>query len=311
MAHWPHPAPVGPNLSPAARALLARQRGVIAAWQAAEVDTSPRALTNACRNGWQKVTARTFLDAAGPPTMAQLRVAGLLEAGPDAALTGCGALVEAGWTGDDAGFVDVVVARDHRSRRVRHPGWLRIHSTVEVPRRGGDPARAGAARAAIDAAVWARTPRELMFILTSTAQQRLTTAEQMRTELRARRRVAGARQIAEVLDAIELGVTSTNEMDFRRACRDYGLPAPRMQVRRVAGGRRRRIDAEFRTRSGRTVMVEVDGVAHMGVGQWQDDLIRQNELVTDTDARVLRISGWQVRHEPDGFFPLLARVLDQ
>ena len=108
--------------------------------------------------------------------------------------------------------------------------------------------------------------------------------------------------------ATSVGVTSTSEADFLRACRSRGLQAPRMQVRRVAGGRRRRVDAEFRLADGRILMVEIDGVAHMDVRQWEADLIRQNELTAETGALVLHITGWQIRHDPDEFFDLLRRL---
>ena len=106
-----------------------------------------------------------------------------------------------------------------------------------------------------------------------------------------------------------MGVTSTSEADFLRACRSRGLQTPRMQVRRVAGGRRRRVDAEFRLPDGRVLMVEIDGVAHMDVRQWEADLIRQNEKLTaETGALVLHVTGWQIRHDPDAFFDLLRRL---
>ncbi len=130
---------VGPNLTPESRRLLVQQRSVIASWQAASVGMTSRQLRWACRTGWQSVTAHTFLAAEGDITEAQMRVAGVLEAGPDAALAGCSALIEAGWSGDSNGYVDVVVARGHRSRRTPTPPWLRMHTTLDVPRRWGAP----------------------------------------------------------------------------------------------------------------------------------------------------------------------------
>jgi very-short-patch-repair endonuclease len=284
------------------------QRGVIATWQAPEVGMSIRQLRRASTTGWQELSPRTILSSPDIPTSRQLRVAGILESGPDAALTGCSALIESRWSGDDAGWVDVVVARDHRSRRVRTPGWLRVHSTLEVPRAGGTPTRVDPARATIDAAAWARTSRERLFIVTSAAQQRLVTTAQLRRELSTRGRIAWSTEIREILESIDVGVTSTSEADFLRACRSRGLLAPRMQVRRVAGGRRRRVDAEFRLPDGRVLMVEIDGVAHMDVRQWEADLIRQNELTAETGALVLHVTGWQIRHDPDEFFDLLRRL---
>lgn len=300
---------MGPNLTPESRRLLIQQRSVIASWQAVSVGLTPRQLRWACRTGWQPVTAHTFLAAEGDITEAQMRVAGVLEAGPDAALAGCSALIEAGWTGDPNGYVDVIVARGHRSRRTRPPRWLRMHTTLDVPRRRGAPPRTPAARAAVDAGSWARSARERLFILASTAQQRLATVEQMRRELESRPNLAWAAQMRDTLDEVDGGATSTHEADFRRECRRRGLPEPRMQVRRRAGGRGRRTDAEFTMPSGRLVIVEIDGVAHMDVAQWLADMTRQNDLSVETGALILHLGGWDLRHDPDPFFSLLERVL--
>ena len=142
----------------------------------------------------------------------------------------------------------------------------------------------------------------------SAAQQRLVTTAQLRRELSTRGRIAWSTEIREILESIDVVVTSTSEADFLRACRSRGLLAPRMQVRRVAGGRRRRVDAEFRLPDGWVLMVEIDGVAHMDVRQWEADLIRQNELTAETGALVLHVTGWQIRHDPDEFFDLLRRL---
>ncbi len=108
--------------------------------------------------------------------------------------------------------------------------WDRVHVTVDVPRRSGRPPRVTPARAVLDAATWARSARERLFLLAGAVQQRLTTPDQIRRQLRSRGRVAFAGEIRDVLDEIEGGVTSTAEADFRRACRARGLPTPRIRV---------------------------------------------------------------------------------
>ena len=302
--------PVPPRLTPAARVLIDAQRGVLATWQLERVGLSGKQVRTALRRDWQRLTPRSLLTTPGEPTAAQLRMSGALDAGPMAALTGCSALVESGWTGQDDGHVDVVLPRGHRSRRVAPPTWLRVHGTTDVTRSGGIPRRVTTARAALDAAVWARSPRERMFILASSVQQRLVTPTQLRRELGRRDRLAHCRELREVLDDLDGGVTTSTEADFLRECRRRRLPVPHMQVRRVAGGRRRCIDAEFRLPDGRVVMVEIDGVGHLDVAQWQADLQRQNELVAETaGALLLRVTGWQVRHDPEPFFSLLVRVV--
>ena len=75
-----------------------------------------------------------------------------------------------------------------------------------------------------------------------------------------------------------------------------------MNRRRVdALGGRRRTDAEFRLADGRLVIVEIDGVGHLQVQQWQADLGRHNALSASTGAVMLRVTGWEVRHDPGPF----------
>ncbi len=299
---------MGPNLTPEARLLLQRQRWVIASWQAPGVGMNRRQLTWALRSGWQRVTPRTYLAQDGDVTAAQMRVAGVLDAGPGAALTGCSALLEAGWSGEDDGYVHVLVARGRRSRARVPPRWLRVHGTEEVPPRWAEPPRVSATRAAIDAASWASTRRR-MAILTSVVQQHLVNVASLRRELDSRANVAGSQAMRHLLDDIAGGATSTAEVSFRRQCRARGLPTPRMQVRRSAGGRRRCTDAEFRLCDGRLVIVEIDGVAHMDVTHWHDDMERQNALAATTGAIVLRVTAWELREDPEPFFALLTSML--
>ena len=80
-----------------------------------------------------------------------------------------------------------------------------------------------------------------------------------------------------------------------------------MQTRRVGGSRR--TDAEFRLPGGRLLIVEIDGLGHLEAASWQADITRHNELALTTGALVLRITGWELRHDPDPFFQTLEQVL--
>lgn len=300
---------MGPRLTPQARALLLEQRGLIADWQAADVGLCRRTLLRATGNGWEQHGLRVFSDRPGDLSAGQLRMAGLLEAGPGALLTGCSALAESGWTGG-GDHVDVLVPRRSRGlRRTRLP-WLRLHLREELPDRGGVPARVPSAAAVIDACTWARTSREVLMIVVSSAQQRLASPRLLQREINGRQRIPHRRWIEEALLALSDGAHSTHEADFLRECRRRGLPKPRMQTRRIdALGGRRRTDAEFRLADGRLVIVEIDGVGHLAVDSWHADLSRHNALTVSTGALILRVTGWEIRNNPDAFFGLLTSLL--
>jgi len=298
---------MAPRLSPDARALLAAQRGLLADWQLDGVGLSRRRAWNATRDGWVQVAPHVVCDRDAPHTRAQMRFAAVLDAGPRAILAGCSALVEMGWSGTESDFVDVIVPRGQRFRARGRPRWIRAHQPRDEPTRHGRPARTSAARAAIDAAAWARSDNEAMMILTSSAQQGLTTAGQIARELSRRSSTTRAALVRGILVDLRGGATSSNELAFRRECLRRGLPTPRMQTRR-RGDRVTRTDAEFQLADGRLLIVEIDGIGHLDVASWHDDIARHNELATTTGALILRVTGWAVRNDPDPFFDVLAAL---
>ncbi len=293
--------------------MLRRQRGVVADWQAREIGLSRASMVRASRTDWTQISPHVFAADEADPDSARLRMAAVLECGPGALLAGRSALLECGWRAagyaDDS--IDVIVPRGRRLRSRGAPLWLRRHHPEEEVRGAGSPARTSASRAAIDAAAWARSPREVLFLLTTAAQQRLTTPDAMRQALEARARVRNAPLIREVLEEIEFGVTSVSESTFLRECRRRGLPRPRMQTaRRDAQGRRRFTDAEFTLPDGRTLIVEVDGIGHLAIDAWHADITRHNGLMVSTGALILRVTNWELGHDPDPFFALLCPLFD-
>ena len=298
-----------PRLNDDVTALLRRQRGLIAYWQATELGLGRAALRRACATGWMRVTPHVLCDREGDLTVAQIRVAGVLECGPTSLLAGRSALAEAGWRGNDEDVIEVIAPRGTRHRAAPRPGWLRVHHPEDEVRGGGFPPRTRTARAAIDAAAWARTPKEVLFLLTSAAQQRLVTLDQLQRELEVRRRVRNAPVIRSVLASMREGVTTVGEERFLRECRRRGLPKPRLQVVRRGDGKIRRVDAEFRGLDGRLVIVEIDGIGHLEVGTWHDDVQRHNELAFSTGAVILRVTNWQLEYEPESLFTVLAPLV--
>ena len=144
-------------------------------------------------------------------------------------------------------------------------------------------------------------------ILTSVVQQRLTSGIAVSRELSRRPSTKRARLVREILVDIGGGATSSNEVAFRRECRRRGLPAPRMQTRR-RGAKGTCTDVEFQMADGRLLIVEIveiDGIGHLDVSTWNDDITRHNQLARSTGAMILRVTGFSVRHDPDPFFEIL------
>lgn len=116
--------------------------------------------------------------------------------------------------------------------------------------------------------------------------------------------------ILEVTREYAGGVTSMNERAFARLCRQFGVPTPvRQRRRKDSRGRSRYLDAEFRTASGATLIVEIDGMHHLDPQNWLEDIDRQNSLALAGAGITLRVSSWTLRYEPEVFMLQLREAL--
>ncbi len=66
--------------------------------------------------------------------------------------------------------------------------------------------------------------------------------------------------------------------------------------RRDAQGRLRYTDAEWDLPDGRVLVLEIDGLFHMEVEHWEDDIARQRSL-TGPDTIIVRCTSREVRDE--------------
>lgn len=296
-----------PRLSAEIAALLAEQSNVVATWQVGP--TTARALRRArLRGEWRRITTRTYASGPGDPTIQQRLWAATLHCGKSAQLAGRAALVSFGWKGELSWPLDVLVGPATSQRRT--PSWIRMRRTRRMPPRApGTPPRCIAARAVLDAATWAVTNREAMFIVVSCLQSRLVKPEDLQQALGAGHRTR-RELILEAVASFRGGATSMPEIDFGRLCSEYKLPGPQRQTRRTdSRGRPRYTDAEFRTASGRTLIVEIDGGHHSEIAQKVSDQKRQNRLVIGSGSLFLRVDSWVLKYEPDEFMPDLAAGL--
>ena len=175
--------------------------------------------------------------------------------------------------------------RPHRCSRLAefvHP--------VRVPR------QIRVATGTLHAASWARSDRAAEWRVAAAVQRRLVTVPQLRSALVELPRLKRRRTIRLVLDDVELGAHARTELDFLAFLRRHGLPLPdRLQLKVRADGVRY-LDAWWEKQR---VVVEMDGVHHMDVGTWDEDVLRANAVaVTHRDDRVilLRLTSGNLRH---------------
>lgn len=271
--------------------------------------------------GWSRAAVRAQLDARrwqrcgralvlhnGPLHPDELADVALLNCGPRAALTAFTLAAERGLQGWTRDVIDVLVPGG--ARICRPPGLhLRIHWVGDWRAQEVWGRRHALAPALVVAAATLRNPRPACGLLAAGVQQRLVTAVQLRRAAAANPRVHHRAALLLALADIEQGSEALSEIDFVRLCRRSGLPVPvRQGVRTERSGRRRYLDAEWVSRSGQRIVVEVDGALHLAPGKWWDDQLRQNELVL-TRHVVLRFPSAVVRHEERLVVDQLRRAL--
>ena len=246
---------------------------------------------------WQRC-GRAVVLHNGPIHAEEIPTLALLNCGPRAALTGF-TLAQArglqGWAREE---IDVLV-----------PGGARIARPPDIPvcihwsgRWSAEEVvngRHALPPALVIAASTFATPRPAIGLLAAAVQQRLTSVGALRQAIGTASRARHRRVLLTALDDIGQGALALSEIDFARLCRRHGLPEPvRQAVRVEPSGRRRYLDAEWVTVSGRRLAVEVDGALHLAVRRWWDDQLRQNEVAL-ADRTVLRFPSVVVRLEPD------------
>ncbi|MEJ5944226.1 hypothetical protein WDZ17_02825 [Pseudokineococcus basanitobsidens] len=289
-------------------ALARAQSGCVARRQLREHGVGPdvvRRRTGSRR--WQRAGPRVVVLHTGPLDPGARRWAALLHVGPGAALAAWTALGVHGLQGWPRDEVHVAVPRGG-SRTPQLPGLV-VHlahrdGRDEVTSRAGLPLH-GVERAALDAASWSAAPRAAGGVLAATVQQRLTTPARLRTCLRARGPVRHRALLAAVVEDLAGGSQSMAEVDLVRLCRRSGLPVPvRQSLRTDLAGRRRYLDAEWVLPDGRRVLLEVDGVGHVEVRGWYDDLLRAAE-VSRAGETVLRLPALALRVDAERVVALL------
>jgi hypothetical protein len=246
----------------------------------------------------------------GPLTREQQWFVARAHGGPQALLTGFTAAEAFGLRGWQREQVDVLVPLGARCV-VGSPVPLRLHRVRDwdsVQRHGQAPVHR-AADALLRASATFPSPRPACGLLAAAVQQRIVSAAELSDGLDRACRIRHRSLLRAAVADIGQGAQALSEIDFVRLCRRYRLPPPDQQtVRRERGGRRRYLDATWRRKDGRLVVVEVDGALHLDQRRWWDDQHRQNEIVL-SDAIVLRFPSIVIRTQPELVAAQLRRAL--
>ena len=287
-------------------ALAGEQGGVIGRSQLLDLRvTRGQIRANIVARRWRPVRSQAVAIHTGELTTLGEQWAGVLEAGPRAVLDGASALIASGLRGFDEETLRISVPKSARRRRGK---GLDIHQTRRY--RATDLSASGVPRtlphvAAVHGALWAKSDKQAMLLLTMPVQQGLTTAQRLgEAAVRIRRDRRRSLIQMTILDLLD-GVRSISEHEFARACRERGIPEPSRQVRRQTKDGRYFLDVYWEEWG---VVVEIDGIQHGWVQNAVGDALRQNS-VSMTNALVLRLPLLGLRVAADDFFDQITEAL--
>lgn len=167
------------------------------------------------------------------------------------------------------------------------------------------PLRTRPQRSLVDAGSWAQSDAQARLFVIAGIQQGLATTRMMREALTRRGACKRRSVIVEsVLDAAG-GIQSLPERDFREICRRLRLPKPTRQSPVRGADGRYYLDVEWEQYA---VAVEIHGMPHLRVRNWDHDLDRGNEI-SIAAKRLLIFSSFSVRHRQDRVSDQLIRML--
>jgi hypothetical protein len=280
--------------------LLKRQDQLITRDQARGYGLSRSALRwRKDRGWWQEPLPGVFAAVTGSLTIRQRGLAALLYAGPQAQLTGVGALRIHGlrYLPSDPWVRVLVPDSQHR----RSAGFARLHRTCRLDPHPELPfplILASASRAVVDAARWCDDQRLITAMVADAVQRKLTTVEDLANELAyAPRR--GSRLLRHAMAETAAGVRSVAEADLRSLLlRSTVLPKVSWNPRLIAVVDGMRLPTPDGWIAEAGIALEVDSREHHSSPRgWERTLARHN-ILARYGALVLHIVPAQVRRDP-------------
>lgn len=285
--------------------VLDDQHGVLTRDQALRLMSRHHLYQLVASGVWQNPARGVFTNHNGPLTAQQRDWVALLATPPGSVLGGLTALA----------YDDFDVFRRDRPIVIAKTGaspvkyddldlhWSKYLDTRDVhPLRS--PPRTRPARSVVDAASWEPTEHRARAIVLAAAQRGIVSTRQLREALTRRGACRHRGLIVEsYLDAAG-GIQSLPERDFDQIRTECRLPAPDRQaiVRRKDG--KYYLDARWQHLN---LSCEVHGIPHMRVENWDDDLLRLNEVTIRGD-RTLVFSSYAIRRRSDTVKSQLLRM---
>ncbi|WP_344149378.1 DUF559 domain-containing protein [Nocardioides koreensis] len=281
------------------KGLAGRQGGVVSRRQlyAAGV-TRWQVVAHVRAQRWQRIGDQSVCLHTGPVQPEGQRWAAVFQGGPSACLDGAASLAASGL---ERFSVDRIRVSVPRGARVRRTADFDIRQTRRWRREdmvGTGVPRTRPAVAAVRAALWARSDKQGVLVLTMAVQQGLATPQAIGLELLRIRRDKRRLLLHAVVNDLVDGARSLGELDVVAELRRRGLPPPDRQVLRKDGANRYYLDLYWRRWK---LVVEIDGIHHTWVENVVGDALRQNSLALDGDT-VLRLPLLGLRLRPDEFF---------
>lgn len=250
---------------------------------------------------WQALSPTVIATFTGEPTDLQRLWLGVLHGGERALVAGLHAAELGGlrnWHRDEV----IVLVPVNRAVPSPLDGYRFLRTTRDVAALRSASFAVPVCRPTAAVLLWAaeqENVRTARGVLAAVVQQRLATPQQLLVELGRLGRLRWAADLRQTLTEIAGGAQSVAELDVRRMCRRHGIVLPTRQVKRYdADGRVRYTDCEWRLADGRIMVLEVDGIFHMDVEQWEDDLSRQRAL-SGTDRVIVRCTSRELRDDDE------------
>ena len=258
------------------------------------------------QNSWQRPAPVVYVSHNGPLSRSERVEVARTACGAGAVLGGLTALGEDHFTGIEVSRPTIVMPIGSKPPPYGDvtTHWSKWLGDEDVhPLR--EPPRTRPQRSLVDAASWAVSDAQGRLIIIAGIQQGLSTTRMLREALTRRGHCKRRSIIIEsILDAAG-GIQSLPERDFREICRRLQLPKPSRQKPTRGKDGRYYLDVDWEDLR---VSVEIHGMPHLAVEQWDADLERANEIVIG-DKRLLIFSSFGVRHRSDRVGDQIQRMI--